>query len=270
MWYIRPWPLSVSNIYSSINCGKQSRVSRGRSYAFAYLGCGKKRNMFNHTPRHFFMNTQNRVQLIRMHKNLRTSIGVLGGRSGGLTRDGGGQAVVVGIPLFVRNFCIKSCIVNPSGWANCSNFLFRFTVTCFQSIVFGIPFGKYKPSTCTRKVSDLRELFGLAHQLVVRYQSLWLSDSSRRQTRSWTWVQTERPLRRRHKMRLQDQSLLVTPISVARQGRYIRKNALRRWFYSWTLLIDQRFLIIKRMLTCVVGLRRTWCISALVWGKALR
>lgn len=56
-------------------------------------------------------------------------MGVFGGSKGGFVREGGGQAVVVTTPLLALNFCIKSCIVNPSGCANCSNFLFRFTVT---------------------------------------------------------------------------------------------------------------------------------------------
>ena len=60
---------------------------------------------------------------------LNTSIGVLGGSKGGFVREGGGQAVVVTTLLFVLNFCIKSCIVSPSGCANCSNFLLRLTVT---------------------------------------------------------------------------------------------------------------------------------------------
>lgn len=61
--------------------------------------------------------------------DLKTSIGELGARRGGFTREGVGQAVLVTDPLLARNFCIKSCIVKPSGCASCSNFLFRFTVT---------------------------------------------------------------------------------------------------------------------------------------------
>lgn len=50
------------------------------------------------------------------HKNLKTSIAEDGGSRGGLVRKGGGQAVFVANPLlFARNFCIKSCIVCPSG-----------------------------------------------------------------------------------------------------------------------------------------------------------
>lgn len=69
-----------------------------------------------------------------MHKQhvgiyLKTSIGVFGGSNGGFVSEGGGQAVVVTTPRFALSFCIKSCIVNPSGCANCSNFRFRFTVT---------------------------------------------------------------------------------------------------------------------------------------------
>lgn len=62
-------------------------------------------------------------------KYLKTSMGVFGGSKGGFVREGVGQAVAVTIPLFALNFCIKSCIVNPSGCANCSNFLLRLTVT---------------------------------------------------------------------------------------------------------------------------------------------
>jgi hypothetical protein len=62
---------------------------------------------------------------------LKTSTGVFGGKRGGIVREGGGQAVLIhdDPPLFDRNFCIKSCIVKPSGCASCSNFLLRFTVT---------------------------------------------------------------------------------------------------------------------------------------------
>lgn len=48
-------------------------------------------------------------------KNLKTSV-CLGADNSGILREGGGQAVLVANPLlFVRNFCIKSCIVCPSG-----------------------------------------------------------------------------------------------------------------------------------------------------------
>lgn len=47
--------------------------------------------------------------------HLKTSMGVFGGSKGGFVREGGGQAVVVTTPLFAFSFCIKSCIVNPSG-----------------------------------------------------------------------------------------------------------------------------------------------------------
>lgn len=104
--------------------------------------------------------------------NLRTSMGEFGGSKGGFVREGGGQAVVVTTPLFALNFCIKSCIVNPSGCAICSNFLLRFTVTCKEQY-YNLNTVNAKNTSIERtrisenKSTYLRKLFGLSHKLVI-------------------------------------------------------------------------------------------------------